>query len=64
MGYVPGMAGLSFGAGLGRDIRTEQEAQSKAAKGIGKWGSKKGFLGMMGGKALDFLGSKALTGIL
>jgi len=64
MGYVPGMAGLSFGAGLGRDIRTEQEAQSKAAKGIGKWGSKKGLLGMLGSKALDFVGTKGLTAML
>ena len=63
-GYIPGMNLQSFGVGLDEDIKKEQKAQAKSARGIGKWGAKKGLLGMLGSKALDFVGSKALTGVL
>jgi hypothetical protein len=63
-GYVPGMQGLSFGLNLNKDIKKEQEAQRKSAKGIGKWGSKKGILAMVGSQIFDKFGSKALTTML
>ena len=60
-GYVPGISQAQFGVGLGMDTRqAEKDAQSQARK-LNKYGAKRGFLGKLGGKALDFLGTKGLT---
>ena len=60
-GYVPGVSQAQFGVGLGMDTRqAEKDAQSQARK-LNKYGAKRGFLGKLGGKALDFLGTKGLT---
>jgi|10_taG_2_1085330.scaffolds.fasta_scaffold20711_2 hypothetical protein len=64
MGYIPGLAGMGFATNLQRDVRGIQDDQRKQALKAQKWGSKRGLLGMLGGRALDFVGSKALTGVL
>ena len=60
-GYVPGVSQAQFGVGLGIDSRQAQKDAQKQAKKLKKYGAKRGLLGMLGGKALDFLGTKGLT---
>ena len=60
-GYVPGVSQAQFGVGLGIDSRQAEKDAQKQAKKLKKYGAKRGLLGMLGGKALDFLGTKGLT---
>jgi hypothetical protein len=60
-GYVPGVSQAQFGVGLGIDSRQAQKDAQKQAKKLKKYGAKRGLLGKLGGKALDFLGTKGLT---
>jgi hypothetical protein len=53
--YIPGLSSQIFGAGLDRDIASEQDRLRKQAKSLGKkqqWGNIGSFLGKSGGKWL------------